>query len=97
MVMKLDKFVCRHFCLFFFGFDSAQNPGKDTFFGRTINQKLRLIYSPQLTCEPKAKHCALSWSINNYCDSTVLAFEVDHFQYNKIQLTNSLLPWLSCG
>ena len=44
---------------------------------------------------PKAKDCALSRSINNYCNSPF--FEVDHFPYIKIQLTNSLLPWLSSG
>ena len=96
MVMKLDKFLCRHVFVGFFGFDSAKNPGeRHTFFARIINQKFRLIYSSQLICEPKAKDCARSRSINIYCNSTVLAFEADHFPYIKIQLTNSLLPWLS--
>ena len=94
MVIKLDKFLCLHVFVRFFGFDSAKNPGKDIlFFGMIISQKPRLIYSLQLTCEPKAKDCALSRSINIYCDSTVRAFEVDHFRY----IYYSLLPWLSSG
>ena len=78
------------FCSFFWLWQCTKPRKRHTFFGRIINQKFRLIYSPQLTCEPKAKDCALSRSINIYCNSTVLAFEADHFPYIKIQLTNSL-------
>ena len=64
LVMKLDKFLCFMFLFAFLALTLHKTRQKHAFFGRIINQKLRLIYS-KLTCEPKAKDCAGSRSVQH--------------------------------